>query len=230
MSRTPNDCQRFLNVVQRCLDETATLHPSELAHTEVCLGCRQIWQAAQLVEIFRSVNQPPTLPDDFANRVVLRAIEGTSAQRGREKLWLMLRLASILAVFVAALQVLHWSVGDHVANAPPPPREPILPTESDPPSDPARSTWTEPGQTVLNTLRRAVDEVLSPTRDWDVGAIRNPTSSALNELDGAALRRSWDKLRSGAETGLEPIGRSTRRALSILTREFLPESARQPDS
>lgn len=230
MSRTPNECQLFVNAVQRCLDKTATVHSSDLAHAEVCPTCRQIWQAAQLFEIFRSVDQPPPLPNDFANRVVVRAIEETSSRRGREKLRLMLRWALMLAVFVAALQVLRWSIGDHATTARPPLREPILPPESDQPSDPSRSTWTETGQTVLNTLRRAVDEVLSPARDWDMGAIRNPPSSALNERDRAALRRSWDKLRSGAETGLEPIGRSTRRAFNILTREFLPESARQPDS
>lgn len=226
MFRRPSDCRRFLDAVQRHLDGMTPIESSELAHVDVCQHCCKVWRFAQILEGFRPKTTQPLLPEDFASRVVSRAITSSKSDERLLTFGVAFQIVVMLLVFAGALRVLRWSV-DWRPNASPA----ISPMEGYEPFDPARSTWTEPGQSVLSTLRRGIEDVLSPSRYLDIGSTRDTASSATFEnLDRAVIWKSLSKLRAGAEAGFEPVGRSTRRAMTIFTREFLPDSSRKPDS
>jgi hypothetical protein len=213
-------CLEFEAFLQRSLDEGAIAPlPVDLdRHLVDCSGCRERYQAGQvLLEGLRQLT-PPAPPPGLAKQISTRLIRYHRQQRLQRRVAMVGLAASVLAGIVAG--VLLSRLKPSVL-----PIERITKTHE---VSPLQQSLAEAGSALVSLTRQAADETIGSTRlFWSDFA---PETRAA-ETPLSALQPPTEPLRDvsqGVSVALEPVATSARRAVDLFLNELPRERDAQP--
>jgi hypothetical protein len=242
------NCHDVEQILHEQLDGTRSGVAEDVsAHLAECRRCRELHQAAQLLEQGLHALVPATPPAGLTGKIVTRVL----AQR-RRRLVLRYTWAAVAAAaaLLIAVPLLGWLFpGDHspsIATAPvdqdqkqepEPAPEVKAPGPKVPPDQPKvepapslKSSVAQAGQAVVNLTDRLADEtrkqalMLWSVADQGMLAPMNsiPGTKEMDDPLDPAAAKSLQQATSGVTSGLQVVTGSARQAVTYFTKGFSP--------
>lgn len=151
------------------------------------------------------------VPSGFAERVTTRALARFHWMR-------RLKWATALTATAAILTLGYF--GLRPANVPPPPVHPPVAPLASPTTPSLSESLAEVREALASLSRSTADKAVGPTKAIPTSAevFRLPTSPAVAPTV-EPVAQSLAAMKSGAQSSLEPLAASTRRAVSLFFRD-----------
>lgn len=215
-----NLCETFLDAVHRFMDGDLVDYGPLEHHAAVCPHCRSLLRFAGFLRRYQTEVPTPPLNRDFTDRIVARAIGDAQRKRLVGPRRAVGLLAIQLVFFASAGALLMWSSRiDHSGGSS---IKPTAPRRVEPESEaPYQIPFTEPGQTIVSFLRRSAADLKSVITEETQGSEQETEPHLAKDVP--QLQRPWSRWRNGMLSGLDPMSRSTRRAVALITSEVLPQ-------
>lgn len=221
-------CASFIEALQRELDG----EPSQLSegnwHAAICPGCRAWWEFVQALKQYPAHGPlQRTLSKDFSENLIHQAL--ARDRIGGRKVWQQAPsvFAATLLVFLTSGFLLRWSVDSNdgrsqIAWAP---TAVAFTTRSRTPGAPVAAY---PGDIFHSVVRRHLNGLIIPASGTSKEMLHRLEQDATDEWK--QWRKPIDAVYDGAAKSLDPIGRSTLRALTLVAEGILPKSDSSLDS